>query len=97
MLLLLCGFADDPDLTEWVKLPQPVIYPAPAGLNISCWRDPFCVQRPAAAGGSGDEWVILLASGIRGIGGAVLRFKSKHFTHGEQFGCGPTVTFGVSR
>lgn len=27
--------------------------------------------------------MVLLASGIRGVGGAVLRFRSKHFTHGE--------------
>jgi hypothetical protein len=38
----------------------------------------------AVAGGVGDEWVVLLASGIRGVGGAVLRFRSKHFTHGRQ-------------
>lgn len=37
----------------------------------------------AVAGGVGDEWVMLLASGIRGVGGAVLRFRSKHLTHGE--------------
>ncbi|KAF6263804.1 glycosyl hydrolase [Scenedesmus sp. NREL 46B-D3] len=74
---------EDPDLTVWRKLPEPVMYPAPQG--VSCWRDPFCVQRPAAAGGSGDEWVVGLASGIKGVGGAVLRFTSKHFTHGWTF------------
>jgi hypothetical protein len=42
--------SDDPDLTFWVKLPTPVMSLPPAGLNISCWRDPFCLQRPAAAG-----------------------------------------------
>jgi hypothetical protein len=54
---------------------------APPG--VTCWRDPFCLQRPAAAGGVGDEWVVGLASGVKGVGGAVLRFRSKHFTHGE--------------
>jgi hypothetical protein len=72
--------ADDPDLTVWTKLPTPVMELAPSG--ITCWRDPCVVQRPAAAGGSSDEWVVGLASGIKGVGGAVLRFKSKHFTHG---------------
>eukprot|EP00879_Flechtneria_rotunda_P000981 GHRR01001115.1.p1 GENE.GHRR01001115.1~~GHRR01001115.1.p1 ORF type:complete len:1028 (+),score=415.34 GHRR01001115.1:835-3918(+) len=76
---------DDPDLTYWTKLPSPVMSLPPAGFNISCWRDPFCLRRPAAAGGEGDEWVVCLASGIRGVGGAVLRFKSKHFTHGWEF------------
>lgn len=75
--------ADDPDLTHWVKLPEPVMNTPPGGLNISCWRDPFCLSRPAAAGGEGDEWVVLLASGIRGVGGAVLCFRSRHLTHGE--------------
>jgi hypothetical protein len=77
--------ADDPDLTFWVKLPDPVMSTPPAGLNISCWRDPFCLSRPAAAGGQDDddEWVVLLASGIRGVGGAVLCFRSRHLTHGE--------------
>jgi hypothetical protein len=42
----------------------------------------FCFARPLPAGGEGDEWEVLLASGIRGVGGAVLRFRSKHFTHG---------------
>jgi hypothetical protein len=41
---------DDPDLTYWVKLPAPVMSLPPPGLNISCWRDPFCLTRPAAAG-----------------------------------------------
>ncbi|WIA42006.1 hypothetical protein OEZ86_009303 [Tetradesmus obliquus] len=76
---------DDPDLTVWRKLPEPVMATAPAGLNITCWRDPFCIARPAAAGGSGEEWVVGLASGVKGVGGAVLRFRSKHFTHGWQF------------
>jgi hypothetical protein len=47
----------------------------------------------AAAGGSGDDWVVGLASGVRGVGGAVLRFKSKHFTHG---GLGCDVCIGVA-
>lgn len=53
-------------------------------LNIACAVP--CRAVLCYAGGAGDEWVVLLASGIRGVGGAVLRFRSKHFTHGETGG-----------
>jgi hypothetical protein len=71
---------DDPDLVAWTKLPEPVMrHPPP--LPLSCWRDPFCLQRGDPA--SGREWVMLLASGLRGRGGAVLVFKSAHLLSGE--------------
>lgn len=50
-----------------------------SGPSLNCL---LCFP-PSPTGGEGDEWVVLLASGIRGVGGAVLRFRSKHFTHGE--------------
>jgi len=63
-----------------------------AWLNSSCCAVPCCAVLCCAvlccAGGDGDEWVVLLASGIRGVGGAVLRFRSKHFTYGEKGGGG---------
>lgn len=73
--------ADDPDLTLWVKLPHPLMDPPPRELRVSCCRDPYCMLRPAAAGGAGEYWVLLLGSGLCDSGGAVLRFCSRHLTH----------------
>ena len=72
--------SDDPYLVCWRKLPDPVIRHPPPGLPLSCWRDPFCLERgdPAA----GKEWTLLLASGLRGRGGAVLVFKSPRLLSG---------------
>ena len=54
-------------------------------------RDPFCLERPepAAGGRGGGGWTLLLASGLKGRGGAVLVFKSVRLLGGEaRIGCG---------
>lgn len=52
----------------------------PAGLPLSCWRDPFFLKRGDPS--TGKEWTVLLASGLRGRGGAVLVFKSPRLLTG---------------
>ena len=73
--------ADDEYLTEWVKLPEPVVRYPPANQLLSCWRDPFCLQRGDLE--SGKEWIFLLCTGIEKKGGAVLVYKSKELLGGE--------------
>jgi beta-fructofuranosidase len=61
--------AEDDDLRVWKKLPQPVIPAPPPGLEVTGFRDP-CLWR------EGNEWRLILGSGIRGKGGAVLLYSS---------------------
>ncbi|KAI8465667.1 MAG: glycosyl hydrolase [Monoraphidium minutum] len=69
---------DDPDLTYWRKLPEPVIRYPPPNLGLSCWRDPFILRE-------GGEFVMLLASGFVGAGGAIITFRSKSLTRGWRY------------
>ena len=61
--------AQDDDLRVWKKLPQPVIAAPPAGLEVTGFRDP-CLWREAG------KWMLILGSGIRGKGGAILLYTS---------------------
>lgn len=61
--------AQDQDLRIWKKLPQPVIAAPPAGLDVTGFRDP-CLWR------EGDGWMLILGSGIRNKGGAILLYSS---------------------
>ncbi|HEV2400256.1 MAG TPA: glycoside hydrolase family 32 protein [Candidatus Sulfotelmatobacter sp.] len=61
--------ARDRELRSWKKLPQPVIAAPPAGLDVTGFRDPALWRE-------GDKWMLILGSGIRGKGGAVLLYSS---------------------
>jgi beta-fructofuranosidase len=61
--------AQDDDLGVWQKLPQPIIALPPAGLDVTGFRDP-CLWR------EGNEWKLILGSGIRGKGGTILLYSS---------------------
>ncbi|MFZ0730999.1 MAG: glycoside hydrolase family 32 protein [Candidatus Sulfotelmatobacter sp.] len=61
--------AEDDDLRRWRKLPEPVIAAPPAGMEVLGFRDP-CLWR------EGDRWILILGSGIRGKGGAILLYSS---------------------
>ena len=63
--------AQDNDLRVWKKLPQPVIAAPPAGLEVTGFRDP-CLWR------EGGKWMLILGSGIRGKGGAILLYSSSN-------------------
>ncbi|HEX3436825.1 MAG TPA: glycoside hydrolase family 32 protein [Pseudacidobacterium sp.] len=65
--LALCS---EDDLTTWTKDPQPVIATPPAGMDVSGFRDPSPWQH-------GNWWYMVVGSGIRGKGGAVLLYRSK--------------------
>jgi len=63
--------AQDDDLRFWKKLPQPVIAAPPAGLEVTGFRDP-CLWR------EGGKWMLIVGSGIRGKGGAILLYTSSN-------------------
>lgn len=65
-----CIATGDSELLVWEKhMDNPVIRDTPAGLDITEYRD-HTVWR------EGSDWVQLMGAGIRGIGGAVLRYRS---------------------
>jgi beta-fructofuranosidase len=66
--------AQDDDLRTWKKLPQPVIAAPPAGLAVTGFRDP-CLWR------EGDNWMLILGSGIKNKGGAILLYTSPDLRH----------------
>jgi beta-fructofuranosidase len=62
-------------LLTWEKFKgNPVISGPPPGLDVTAFRDP-CVWQ------EGNEWLMALGSGIRGIGGAVLLYLSPDLVH----------------
>jgi hypothetical protein len=64
----------------WTKLDAPVMAAPPPGLGLTCWRDPYCLERGDPS--IGREWALLLASGLRGRGGAVVVFRSPKLLSG---------------
>ena len=59
----------DPDLRTWEKLPEPVIAAPPPAMKVTGFRDP-CVWREDGA------WWLVLGSGTRERGGAILLYRS---------------------
>lgn len=61
--------AQDDNLRTWEKLPQPVIGAPPKGIEVTGFRDP-CLWR------DGQQWMLILGSGIRNEGGTILLYSS---------------------
>jgi beta-fructofuranosidase len=59
----------DPGLRTWEKLKEPVIAAPPSGMAVTGFRDP-CVWR------EDDQWWLVLGSGTRARGGAILLYRS---------------------
>ena len=63
------------NLISWQKYSgNPVIAGPPAGMQVTGFRDP-------AVWKEGDTWLMVLGSGFRGKGGAVLLYESKDLRH----------------
>lgn len=71
----------DDKLISWRKLAHPFIPLPPAHIPLTGWRDPFIFEK----GGPGKEWTMLIGSGIKGAGGAVMVYKSMALTAGWQY------------
>lgn len=61
-------------LETWTKRRAPVIPAPPPGLDVLGFRDPFVWRH-------GEEWRMVLGSGIRGRGGAILLYRSTDLEH----------------
>ena len=68
------AFGSGKDLTTWAKVPEPVIARPPAGMDVSGFRDPSQWRQ-------GDWWYMVVGSGVRGKGGAILLYRSKDLHH----------------
>jgi beta-fructofuranosidase len=66
--------AQDDDLRNWKKLAEPVIAAPPRGLDVTGFRDPYVWRE-------GNNWMLILGSGIRGKGGAILLYTSPDLRH----------------
>jgi beta-fructofuranosidase len=66
--------AQDDNLRSWNKLTDPVIAAPPEGLSVTGFRDPALWRE-------GDNWMLVLGSGIRGKGGAILLYSSSDLRH----------------
>jgi beta-fructofuranosidase len=64
-----CLAIGDDDLRTWRKRREVVLEGPPDHLDTIGFRDPFVWR-------SGDQWGLLVGSGIRGKGGAVLAYRS---------------------
>ena len=66
-----CIATSDDDMITWEKYAgNPVIDSPPKGLDVTGFRDP-CVWKEE------DGWYMLIGSGIKGVGGAALLYRSK--------------------
>jgi beta-fructofuranosidase len=63
------AIAQDDDLRIWKKFPEPVIATPPAGLAVTGFRDPALWRE-------GENWMLILGSGVRGKGGIILLYTS---------------------
>jgi beta-fructofuranosidase len=61
--------SQDENLRTWKKFPEPVIAAPPTGLAVTGFRDP-CIWR------EGNLWMLILGSGVRNKGGAILLYSS---------------------
>lgn len=63
--------ATSADMITWAKpAANPVISGPPPGLQVTGFRDP-CVWK------DGADWYVVIGSGIRDVGGAILLYRSK--------------------
>lgn len=68
--------SEDPDLRTWHKLPAPVIDHPPNGMKVTGFRDPFCWKED-------DTWYMGVGSGLSGVGGMLLLYRSHDARHWE--------------
>ncbi|MCD6291010.1 MAG: glycoside hydrolase family 32 protein [Anaerolineae bacterium] len=64
-------------LITWQKAPEnPVIATPPPGLDVTGFRDPWVWRE-------GDTWYAIIGSGIKGVGGTILLYRSNDLIHWE--------------
>ena len=72
----------DPLLANWEKTEQPFLAYPPPDMGLVGWRDPFIFEFKGQEGK--QEWGMLLGSGIKGKGGAVMIYRSPSLHDGAR-------------
>lgn len=67
--------AGDPTLAMWSKREEPVLPMPPPDMPLVGWRDPFIFEIKGKQG-NGREWGMLMGSGLKGQGGAIMIYRS---------------------
>jgi beta-fructofuranosidase len=62
--------AADDELRQWTKRAEPIIASPPPGMEVTGFRDP-CLWR------ENERWMLILGSGFRNEGGAILLYSSR--------------------
>lgn len=75
--------AADPTLETWVKQETPMIATPPPNMGLVGWRDPYIFETKAKENGQ-HEWGMLLGSGLKGKGGAVMIYRSQNLRSGSK-------------
>lgn len=70
----------DPLLANWEKTEAPFLAYPPPDMGLVGWRDPFIFEFKGQDGH--EEWGMLLGSGIKGKGGAVMIYRSPSLHEG---------------
>jgi beta-fructofuranosidase len=68
------AIAQDDDLRIWKRFPEPAIATPPPGLAVTGFRDPALWRE-------GENWMLILGSGVRGKGGMILLYTSSDLRH----------------
>lgn len=68
--------AGDPTLAMWSKREEPVLPMPPPDMPLVGWRDPFIFEIKGKQG-NGREWGMLMGSGLKGQGGAIMIYRSE--------------------
>ncbi len=80
----ICLATSDDHLVTWRKDPgNPVIASTPPGLDLLTTPDRTVHYRDPSVWRSGDEWRMIVGSGITGVGGAVLLYRSTDLRNWE--------------
>ena len=69
-------------LQNWVKSEEPFLAYPPPDMELVGWRDPFIFEF-MGKNGQHKEWGMLMGSGIKGKGGAVMIYRSDNLRSGE--------------
>lgn len=69
-------------LANWVKSEEPFLPYPPPDMELVGWRDPFIFEF-MTKGGQHKEWGMLMGSGIKGKGGAVMIYRSDNLRSGQ--------------
>lgn len=65
----------------WSKRDEPVLPMPPPDMPLVGWRDPFIFE-VKGQGGNGREWGMLMGSGLKGQGGAIMIYRSDNLYGG---------------